>query len=115
MFAAAKILKSKVKKYKMFYLIFTMFVGIVAGLLLRKVKMLVHIGKAVSFTIYVMLFFLGAKIGADRDILANFSSLGLQAMLLALAGAMGSVFAAALLYRLFFRPQEEMENPARNR
>ena len=70
---------------------------------MRKVRVLSHIGKAISVTIYVMLFFLGVKIGADRNILANLSTLGVQALLLALAGAMGSVFFAALLYRFFFR------------
>ncbi len=90
----------------MFYLILTMLVGVVAGLMMRKVKALSHIGKAISVTIYVMLFFLGVKIGADRNILANLSTLGVQALLLALAGAMGSVFFAALLYRFFFRTED---------
>lgn len=87
----------------MFYLILTMLVGVVAGLIMRRIKVLAHIGKAISVTIYVMLFFLGVKIGADRNILANLSSLGLQALLLALAGAMGSVLFAALLYRFLFK------------
>ena len=62
-----------------------------------------HIGKAISVTIYVMLFFLGVKIGQDENILGNLSSLGLQALLLAFAGAAGSVIFASLLYRLLKR------------
>ena len=81
----------------------TMFIGVGAGYLLRKVKALSHIGKAISLTIYVMLFFLGVKIGANEQILRNFSTLGLQALLLAVAGAAGSIAAASLVYRFFFK------------
>lgn len=93
----------------MFYLILTMFAGVVAGLMLRKVKALAHIGKAISVTVYVMLFFLGVKIGSDKNILANLSTLGLQAFLLAFAGAMGSVLFSTILYRLMFRKEEKNE------
>lgn len=92
------------QKYeKMFWLILTMFMGIAAGFLLRRLRISAHIGKAISVTIYVMLFFLGVKIGQDENILGNLSSLGLQAMLLAFAGAAGSVIFASLLYRLLKR------------
>lgn len=93
----------------MFYLILTMFIGMAAGFLMRRVKALAHIGKAISITIYVMLFFLGVKIGQDENILANLSSLGMQAMLLALAGATGSILFAALLYKSVFRAYDEAD------
>lgn len=93
----------------MFYLILTMFIGMAAGFLMRRVKALAHIGKAISITIYVMLFFLGVKIGQDENILANLSSLGMQAMLLALAGATGSILFAALLYKSVFRAYAEAD------
>lgn len=90
----------------MFYIIMTMFIGVGAGYLLRRVKALSHIGKAISLTIYVMLFFLGVKIGTNEQILRNFSTLGLQALLLAVAGAAGSIAASSLVYRLFFKKKE---------
>ena len=93
----------------MFYLILTMFIGMAAGFLMRRIKALTHIGKAISITIYVMLFFLGVKIGQDENILANLSSLGMQAMLLALAGATGSILFAALLYKSVFRAYAEAD------
>ncbi len=80
-----------------------MFAGVAAGLLMRKVRALAHIGKAISATIFIMLFFLGVKIGADKNIVYNLSTLGIQALVLALAGAMGSVVFASLLYRFLFR------------
>ena len=87
----------------MFWLILTMFMGIAAGFLLRRLAISAHIGKAISVTIYVMLFFLGVKIGSDEHILSNLSALGLQALVLAVAGVAGSVLAAFVLYRILFR------------
>ena len=83
-----------------------MFMGIAAGFLLRRLRISAHIGKAISVTIYVMLFFLGVKIGTNEQILRNFSTLGLQALLLAVAGAAGSIAAASLVYRFFFKKKE---------
>ena len=93
----------------MIYLIMTMAAGIAFGFLARRDRRLTHIGKAISVTIYVMLFFLGVKIGSDKNILANLSTLGLQAFLLAFAGAMGSVLFSTILYRLMFRKEEKNE------
>ena len=93
----------------MIYLIMTMAAGIAFGFLARSDRRLTHIGKAISVTIYVMLFFLGVKIGSDKNILANLSTLGLQAFLLAFAGAMGSVLFSTILYRLMFRKEEKNE------
>jgi len=87
----------------MIYLIMTMAAGIAFGFLARRVRRLTHIGKAISVTIYVMLFFLGVKIGSDEHILSNLSALGLQALVLAVAGVAGSVLAAFVLYRILFR------------
>lgn len=87
----------------MIYLIMTMAAGIAFGFLARRDRRLTHIGKAISVTIYVMLFFLGVKIGSDEHILSNLSALGLQALVLAVAGVAGSVLAAFVLYRILFR------------
>lgn len=91
------------KEKIMIYLILTMAAGILLGFLARKNRHLSHIGKAISLTIYVMLFFLGVKIGSDDLILSNLSVLGLQALVLAIAGIAGSVLAAFVLYRTLFR------------
>ena len=47
-----------------------------------------------------MLFMLGARIGTDRHILESLSTLGVQALILAAAGIVGSVIFAAILYRI---------------
>lgn len=52
-----------------------------------------------TIAIYLLLFFLGAQTGSNEDVLSNIASLGLDALLLALAGTVGSAFSAWLLYR----------------
>lgn len=84
----------------MLWLILTLCIGICAGIVIRKSNVSRHIGKAISATIYVMLFMLGARIGTDRHILESLSTLGVQALILAAAGIVGSVISAAILYRI---------------
>ena len=85
----------------MIHLILTIAAGLCAGYLLWGWKALEHVGKAISVTIWAMLFIMGVKIGADRQILDNISTLGWQSLLLSLASVAGSVFFAFLLYRIF--------------
>lgn len=91
----------------MFYLIMTFFAGICAGFIWRRIKAFSHVGKAISLTVFVMLFFLGVEIGSDEHVLENLSTLGLQALILALSGIAGSVVFAAVLYRILFRNRKE--------
>ncbi len=91
----------------MFYLIMTLAAGVCAGFAGRRIKAFSHIGKAVSVTVFVMLFFLGMEIGADRQLLENISELGFRALVLALAGVAGSVLLSMVLYRALFRKETE--------
>lgn len=91
----------------MFYLIMTFFAGICAGFIWRRIKAFSHVVKAVSLTVFVMLFFLGVEIGSDEHVLANLSTLGLRAFVLAVAGVAGSVILSMLLYKALFRKETE--------
>lgn len=91
----------------MFYLIMTFFAGICAGFIWRRIKAFSHVGKAVSLTVFVMLFFLGVEIGSDEHVLENLSTLGLRAFVLAVAGVAGSVILSMLLYKALFRKETE--------
>lgn len=93
----------------MIYLILTLSAGVAAGFLCRNFKLLKHTGKAIFVTICVMLFFMGVMLGMDEDLLESLSVIGLQALVLALAGAAGSVIMASLLYRSLFRKEENGE------
>lgn len=87
----------------MFYIILTMFAGAGIGYLLRNAGLHSRIGKAVSATIYIMLFFLGVKIGTNQEIIRNLSGIGLQALLLAVAGITGSILFSVIVYKVFFK------------
>lgn len=84
----------------MFYLLLTLLAGSAAGLLMRKAGILSFTGKAISATVLIMLFLLGVETGADENILSNLHSLGTQALILAIAGILGSATAAGILYRV---------------
>lgn len=96
----------------MICLILTMAGGLCAGYILRKCKWLVHIGKAISVTICLMLFIMGIKIGENDSILMNFTTLGWQAFVLAMASLAGSVVFSAILYRLIVRRKPFTEDKA---
>jgi len=94
----------------MFIVISIMFGGIAIGYLLRKVELLQKIGKPISYTIYLLLFILGASVGQNDEIVNNLSTLGLQAFIISLAATIGSVLAGWAVYHFFFkerRPGDE--------
>lgn len=45
-------------------------------------------------------------VGANREIIDNLTALGGQALLIALAGTLGSLVAAWVVYRWFFQKME---------
>lgn len=54
-------------------------------------------------TIYALLFVMGLELGADRAVAANILSIGWEALLISLSATLGSVLAAWVVFRLFFR------------
>lgn len=90
----------------MFTVIGIMFGGIALGFLLRKESFLQRLGKPISYTIYLLLFFLGISVGSNSEIIKNLPLLGGQALLLASAGTLGSVLAAWMVYKVFFKKDQ---------
>lgn len=93
----------------MFTVIGIMFGGIVVGYMLRKVEILQHIGKPISWTIYALLLFLGVAVGLNDTIMDNLETLGIQAIVFATLGTAGSVLAAWGVYHLFFKEKEAQQ------
>lgn len=91
----------------MFNILGMMLSGIVIGYLLRNFSGVGKIHKPIFITVILLLFMLGLSIGMNRLIIENLSSLGWQAMLLALGGTAGSVLLSTLCYQLFFRKEEK--------
>lgn len=76
--------------------------GIACGALLRKHK-LQCVPRIVTVMIWALLFLLGVEVGSDRHIIESLHALGLESVVLALFGTMGSVLAAWLLRRIVDR------------
>lgn len=86
-----------------------LFGGILCGYLLRKLKPLERIGKPIFVAVLVLLFLMGLAVGGNPSIVDNLSRLGGQALILAVAGTLGSVLGAFAVYRLFFRKDPDHE------
>lgn len=87
----------------MFIVISIMFLGIGVGYLFRKVSLLQHIGQLIQYTIYLLLFLLGISVGGNPEIINNFGTLGVQAILISAASTLGSISMAWIVYRYFFK------------
>ncbi|MDE6023348.1 MAG: lysine exporter LysO family protein [Muribaculaceae bacterium] len=87
----------------MFTIIGIMFGGILVGYLMRNIKLLKYVGKSISWTICALLLFLGIAVGLNDNIINNLQSLGLQGFIFAILATFGSVSAAWLVDRIFFK------------
>jgi uncharacterized membrane protein YbjE (DUF340 family) len=93
----------------MFSIVFTMLAGMLIGHFLRDGKRLEKIEKSTSVTIFVLLFVLGLSVGSNSVITSNLGCFGWQAAVLAILGMSGSVIAARVVTRLFFRKGGEKD------
>ncbi len=75
-----------------------MFVGIAVGFLLRG-KSDKWVSPALTVLIWLLLFFLGVEVGGNEHVLNGIKDLGLEALLLAVAGTAGSIALAWVLWR----------------
>lgn len=88
----------------MIEIIAIMSAGIILGYLFRcKKKLIQVIEKLIVISIYLLLFFMGASIGRDPDIISNLPTLGLTALVISIGGISGSLLFACLIWKLFFR------------
>lgn len=92
----------------MFKVLTITFTGIALGYLFRKVKVLQKLPKSISWTIWLLLFFFGLQVGANELVVSNLDTLGLKALLIAVAGSLGSSVAAWVLYRFLFREESAL-------
>lgn len=94
----------------MFTVLGLMFCGIFAGYVLRKIQLLQHLSKGISVTIYLLLFFLGISVGANREVISNLPSLGGNALLISTMAVLGSCLAAKIVYLFFFKRDRQFNS-----
>ena len=78
----------------MLSIIAAMAVGVAVGYALRR-----HFLRTVA----LLLFLMGVSVGGNRTLLAGLSSLGSDALVLAIAGTLGSVWVGTWVYRRAFK------------
>lgn len=72
--------------------------------LLRNKKMS-FIGRVITALIWVLLFLLGIEVGANPRIINGLQTLGLEAIVLTIAGSLGSAIFAWVLWRYVCRKE----------
>lgn len=90
----------------MFTIILIMATGVAVGYLFRRLPFLQGVNKSIPPTIWLLLLTLGVSVGSNPLILSNLGRFGWQAAILAVAGLAGSMLAAQVVYRLFFRKRD---------
>lgn len=97
----------------MFKVLTITFTGIALGYLLRQIKALQWLPKSISWTIYLLLFFFGLQVGANEQVVNNLDTLGIKALIIAVAGSLGSCVAAWGLSRWVFKGSNHFPDSAR--
>ncbi len=87
----------------MFKVLFITFSGIGIGYLVRRFAWVCHLSKSISYTIWVLLFFFGLQVGANELVVNNLDTLGMKALIIAVAGCLGSSVAAWLVWKCVFK------------
>ena len=72
--------------------------GMAVGFLLRG-RRLTFVNKAVTVLIWALLFFLGVEVGTNPQVIEGITSLGLEALWLALAGLAGTILFSWALWK----------------
>lgn len=91
----------------MFTVISILFSGIFIGYITRRFPFWEKINRPITYTIYLLLFLLGISVGHNPQIMDNLATLGMQAFLLSVAGTLGSLCFAWLVYRFVFQRRKE--------
>ena len=76
--------------------------GALLGFLVRRLSVLKHLGTTSMATIILLLFLMGVEIGGNERIVKNLTSLGVEALVIAVAATLGSIVAARVVYYKFF-------------
>lgn len=88
----------------MFVILGLLLSGVAIGVWLRHCRcprsVNTWIGRSVMWVVYLLLFVFGVKLGADKQISDSLADMGLSAVLLSLAGIIGSIVATVLTKKL---------------
>jgi len=92
----------------MWIIIILLLAGTFAGLVLSRFRGFNKVtDKSTLYIIYALLFFMGLSVGTRPEVMKNLSSIGLDALLIALFAIAGSILCSFFLYHFIFRKDEK--------
>ena len=97
----------------MFLPISCIFIGIALGLLFKRTALPKLADRLFTPIVCALLFAMGYVTGGNADLMANLPTLGLQALLLAVAAIAGSVLCVCLIARFLPSPEGGITNGAK--
>jgi len=81
--------------------------GIIGGVFIHQKPKLIKLNdRLISLAIYLLLFLLGVSVGLNKTIIQNIGTLGFQALIITLGAISGSVLMSWLIWRIFFRTEQ---------
>ncbi len=90
----------------MWLILIILLTGTLTGYLLRKIGKFNKTADRIStYIIYVLLFFMGLRVGSDHEVMDHFDVIGSQALIIALFAIAGSVVLSKITYHYFFRDE----------
>lgn len=86
----------------MFTVIVIMFGGIIIGYAAKNYR-LKFLNSIITILIWLLLFILGIEVGSNRQIINGLGTLGLEAIIIAIAAVTGSCLGAWLLWNVLYK------------
>ena len=83
----------------MLHILLILLLGILAGALLRRRSIKFHEERSMTIPLLLLIFFMGASIGASPDVRGSAVMIGYQSIIFAVLTVLGSVGGALLLRR----------------
>lgn len=80
--------------------------GIFLGFLVKdNINIIKVVSPSINVVIYIMLLLLGVSVGSNKVVINSLSTLGIQALFLAIGGVFGSVVMVYFISKLFIKTQ----------
>ena len=89
--------------FNMLNIILILLSGVVVGYFVRKIPQVKYVGTVIGLIIMLLLFFLGVSVGANEQVVKNFSIIGFDAFIITIGGTLGTVLCAWFVYERFFK------------
>jgi uncharacterized membrane protein YbjE (DUF340 family) len=85
-----------------------MLAGMIFGYVFRNREDIIkHAEPLLTYSIYLLLLLIGISVGLNKLVMSRLDTIGIQSLVLTLAGVLGSCIASYFCYILFFKNKEK--------